>query len=64
MIKLNNPPSNILIGQTGENEFKTIDFDVTDWLTLFPDGACSIIFKRPDGMIYVVVANSTEKPGV
>lgn len=56
------PTSRISLGRVGENEFTQIEIDVSEWLTAYPGGLCSVIFSRPDGQIYPVVENATASP--
>lgn len=62
MINVLNPPSEIRLGYVGENEFRPIQFDVSAWLQAYPQGTVSIVFSRPDGLLYPVVENCTESP--
>lgn len=64
MINLNNPPMPLIIGRQGENQYRAIEFDVSDWLSQYPDGAVSIIFERPDGEKYPVVVGAVSSPAV
>lgn len=62
MISITNPPSELRIGYVGENNFRTIQFDVSEWLKAHPAGTISIVFSRPDGEIYPVAAGITVSP--
>src|SRR5574344_603636 len=62
MINVLNPPFEIRLGYVGENEFRPIQFDVSAWLQAYPQGTVSIVFSRPDGLLYPVVENCTESP--
>ena len=39
----------LLIGKSGENEYRSFCFDISKWLKKYPDGIVSAMFKRPDG---------------
>ena len=45
----------LAIGKTGENEYRTFYFDVSEWLKNYPEGKIVGLFKRPDGTTYNVV---------
>jgi hypothetical protein len=64
VINLNNPPMPLIIGRQGENQYCAIEFDVFDWLTQHPNGVVSVVFDRPDGERYVVVAGAVTSPVV
>lgn len=62
-ININNPPvRTIPIGRMGENNFREIMIDVSSWLTEYPNGKISVIYRRPDGELYPVVVNARESP--
>lgn len=44
----------IPLGKVGENQYTSIDFDVSPWLSEYPTGIISAIFSRPDGNIFPV----------
>ena len=44
----------ISLGRTGENEFRAVEIDVSDWLP--EDAEYRIIYSRPDGITYPVAA--------
>ncbi len=44
----------LLIGKSGENEYRSFCFDISKWLKKYPDGIVSAMFKRPDGAVYPV----------
>ena len=39
------------IGNQGENNARTVRFDISAWLAEWPDGAVSIAFKRPEDLV-------------
>ena len=55
MEKINDLPSGILIGRTGENRFRSVEIDCADWLAERPGGALSLVYRRPDGQVYPAV---------
>lgn len=62
-INVSSPPTRkVCIGLYKENDFRQIQFDVTDWLEVYPSGTVSVIYQRADGEIYPVVLNSTSNP--
>ena len=64
-INVTNPPRRkIVIGHYGENQFRQVIFDVTDWKEQFPNGTPMIVFKRGDGDTYPIVpsVNSDGNP--
>ena len=44
----------VSLGRTGENEFRTVEIDVSGWLS--EDAEYRIIYSRPDGITYPVAA--------
>ncbi len=52
MINILCPPKLIKLGIKGENDFRTIDFDVAPWLADYPNGTISVVYMRPDGVVY------------
>lgn len=52
MINILCPPSTLKLGRKGENEFRTIEFDVAPWLADYPNGSISVVYMRPDGVVY------------
>lgn len=63
-IDISNPPRVLELGQTGENDFRQVQFDVSRWFTAYPSGTVSIIYSRPDGQLYPVSAGLTSSPAV
>lgn len=64
-IDINMPPMGAIpIGHRGENDFRAVTIDVSAWLELWPEGAVSVIYRRPDGEIYPVVVNAAASPVV
>lgn len=62
-INVSSPPTRkVCIGLYKENDFRQIQFNVTDWLEAYPSGKLSVIYQRADGEIYPVVLNSTDNP--
>ncbi len=47
----------LLIGKSGENEYRSFCFDISKWLKKYPDGIVSAVFKRPDGVTYPVAVS-------
>lgn len=63
VININNPPLGAVpIGRVGENDFRAIEIDVSTWLTAWPEGKISVIYRRPDGELYPVIVNATASP--
>lgn len=61
IINVLTPPLGLFIGYSGENEFRTFEFDVREWKKQYLNGKVSISFKRPDmKTAYPVVTNSDE----
>ena len=59
-INVTKPPLSINLGYTGENNYRSFEFDVTAWKTMYPNGMVSVAFRRPDMTDpYPVVINST-----
>ena len=54
----------VTIGRQGENEFRSVAVDVSAWLALWPGGTISLVYERPDGMLYPVTTNGTASPVV
>ena len=52
MINILCPPQQLKLGRKGENEFRTIEFDVAPWLADYPNGSISVVYMRPDGVVY------------
>ena len=44
----------LVLGRVGENEFRPVTIDVSAWLTAYPSGEITAVFKRPDGQTYPV----------
>lgn len=53
------PRRKVGIGRQGENKFRKVKFNVTDWKKIYPKGKVTIVLERPDGEIYPVVAAAT-----
>lgn len=47
----------LLIGKSGENEYRSFCFDISKWLEKYPEGIVTAIFKRPDGVTYPVAVS-------
>ncbi len=54
MYTIQNTYEILRIGKVGENEFRTLEFDVRPWLSLYPAGNITAIFRRPDDQSYPV----------
>lgn len=55
-IKVNQiPRQKVCIGHVGENEFRQVIFDVSEWKTAFQDGNAVLVFVRPDGYVYPII---------
>lgn len=52
MINILCPPQQLKLGRKGENGFRTIEFDVAPWLADYPNGSISVVYMRPDGVVY------------
>lgn len=59
MYEIENNSSVLRIGKTGENQFRTITFDVTPWVTVYPGGEILGVYRRPDGQAYPVPIRRT-----
>jgi len=42
----------ISLGREGENLATRIEIDVSEWMQAYPGAAASILYKRPDGVVY------------
>lgn len=49
----------ILIGRTGENNFTPIGFNVSEWLSEYPEATITVVYCRPDKYIYPVLVGET-----
>lgn len=54
MITVNDTGVQVVIGRAGENVFRTIQVDVSAWLSDYPDCQITAVFRRPDGVGYAV----------
>lgn len=54
MFTVENSSATIVIGRAGENVFRCIEIDVTEWLRNYPEGQITAVFERPDGIMYPV----------
>lgn len=65
IIYVEKPPYKICIGNQGENDFRTINFNWDAWKALYPNGTISIYFMRPDmSYCYPVVSYAISNPVV
>ena len=46
-------PSSIFVGRQDEKNYRTIEFDVSEWVAKFPQANIYIAAYRPDGYIYL-----------
>lgn len=53
MFTISCPPKVVWLGREGENEFRTIEVEVSEWLREYPNGTISVVYHRPDDSIYV-----------
>ncbi len=53
-IHVNDSSAFIALGRTGENEFRTVEIDISGWID--NDAEYRIIYSRPDGITYSVPA--------
>lgn len=53
MFTISCPPKVIWLGRKGENEFRRIEVEVSEWLRDYPNGTISVVYHRPDGAIYL-----------
>ena len=54
MYEIEDNRSVLRIGKTGENEFRTVTFDVTSWAAVYPGGEILGVYRRPDGQAYPI----------
>ena len=54
MYEIENNSSVLRIGKTGENNFRTVTFDVSPWIAVYPGGEILGVYRRPDGQAYPV----------
>ena len=47
-------PARVSVGYVGENAFRSLQIDVSAWLTAYPSGIVSAVYQRPDGATYPV----------
>ena len=47
-------PARVSVGYVGENAFRSLQIDVSAWLTAYPSGIVSAVYQRPDGETYPV----------
>lgn len=64
MYKIENLPQTIQIGYSGENLYRPIQFDCTAWMNDFPNATISIVYKRPDGVVYPVAVNVDQNAAI
>lgn len=53
MFTISCPPKVVWLGREGENEFRTIEVEVSEWLREYPNGTISVVYHRPDDSIYM-----------
>lgn len=49
-----NCPEVLFLGRTGENDFRTVRFDVSRWAGDFAGATFQLVYQRPDGQMYPV----------
>ena len=54
MYEIEDNSSVLRIGKTGENNFRTVTFNVMPWMSLYPGGEILGVYRRPDGQAYPV----------
>ena len=54
MYEIEDNSSVLRIGKTGENNFRTVTFDVSPWIAVYPRGEILGVYRRPDGQAYPV----------
>lgn len=50
--RVNHIPDPLFIGRVGENEYRSVVVNVSEWLDDYPDGEIRFTFQRPDGETY------------
>lgn len=55
-----NPTGMIPIGRVGENHYRSVEFDLSSWLSEYPGGNISAIFIRPDLSAYPITLLVTD----
>ena len=50
------PRRSVCIGRTGENGYTSLSFDVSAWLEQYPDARVTVVYRRPDGVSYIVAS--------
>lgn len=64
-MNVNHLPANVMIGYVGETGFRTIEFDMTEWLADMPDGVPSLIHIRPgESMSDAYICATTFEDGI
>lgn len=48
------------IGRTGENGFRTFEFDISVWTKEYPAGKIQCVYRRPDNEVYPVTIHRNE----
>jgi len=60
MYKISSLPQSVNIGFVGENKFRKLEVDMTDWIDDMPDGVPSIIYQAPGGTAATVATTFTD----
>jgi hypothetical protein len=50
---------NLYLGRVGENKYRTVTIDASIWVADWPDCIFSLIYRRPDGLTYPAVIETS-----
>lgn len=64
MITVNDASAKIVIGRAGENIYRRVEIDVSDWMRQYQGGTVTAAFQRPDGVTYQVPVALSEMVAV
>lgn len=64
LIHSDNLPARLTLGRAGENLYRELVIDWSEWLNAYPSGALTVVIKRPDGAIYPALTGAGASPAV